>query len=321
MLTAICQILGALLLVHILYRIVAFVHLYFVRRSTLDRYLREDGKAYALVTGASDGIGLALSETLLDRGFNVVLHSRSDEKLERITKELRSRHPDRDILYVAADASDPKTAIPKIAGFMGKLEGRGGKLTVLVNNLGGAAFFNNGRTFAYFKDTPFDSVNASLNLNAIFPVQLTWMLLPSMLAQGGHGLVINLGSYAGHVPVPLTAPYSISKALLHHFSRILALEFNLTQTPIEVLGILIAQVKTPGQGGDTTSFTVLSPREAAQSILDRVGCGYDVVTGSWRHCVAVEGLKWLPPWVGRTAVVGQTMKMAELERVKMEKAK
>merc|ERR1711981_64400 len=256
------QVVGALLLIHVGCRIVAFIHLYFLRSSSINRYLRSDNKAYALVTGATDGIGLALTKALLSRGFNAILHSRSEEKLQRISEQLRSEFPKGDVLYVAADASDPKTALPKVAAAVGRLEGRGGKLTVLVNNLGGQALFG-GRTFNYFKDIPFEQVEASMNLNAIFPVLLTRLLLPSLLPTGHDGttdqnekaLIINLGSYAGHYTIPLGAPYGISKALLHHFTRVLHLEASMTQPNLEVLGIMLAQVQTTGQGGDHTSFT------------------------------------------------------------------
>lgn len=79
--------------------------------------------------------------------------------------------------------------------------------------------------------------------------------------------------------------YGISKAMFHHFTRVLAVETSMTKTPIEVLGIMIGQVKTTGQGGDHTSFTVLSPKKLVDSILARVDCAYDVVCGNWRHCV------------------------------------
>jgi 17beta-estradiol 17-dehydrogenase / very-long-chain 3-oxoacyl-CoA reductase len=100
---------------------------------------------WALVTGASDGIGLATARELLKRRFNVVLHGRNPEKLERVKGMLEGElakakeSGQSKIMYVAASAAEPEKSVEIIRRFVeeeveGKMEG---KLTVLVNNVGG----------------------------------------------------------------------------------------------------------------------------------------------------------------------------------------
>jgi 17beta-estradiol 17-dehydrogenase / very-long-chain 3-oxoacyl-CoA reductase len=319
MISQISQVVGTLFLALVLYRIAAFIYLYFIRKSTLQKYLRADGQAYVLVTGATDGVGLALVKLLLKKGFNVVMHGRSEEKLKRIRSQLRSDFPDQKIEHVAADATDPAIAVPKVAGAVGKIEGRGGKLTILINNLGGQGLFGE-RTFNAFQNIPLNAITATINLNGIFPIQLTRVLFSSLEASPP-GLIINIGSYSGKYAVPLGSAYSSAKAMLHHFTRVLAAETYMNSTPVEVLGIMTAQVLTRGQGGDHTSFTILTPETMAESVLARVGCGYDIVTGSWRHAISAEMAKWMPLWLERFAARSEVIIMAKKEDRKLSKSK
>lgn len=324
MLTTLCQILGALLLAHIGYRIAACIYLYCLQSSAIDKYVRKDGKAYALVTGASDGVGLELVKILPKLGFNVILHGRSEEKLARITDQLRSMFPAKDILYVAADARDPKIAVPKIAAVVGKIEGRGGKLTILVNNVGGQGLFNE-PTFSFFTEMSLDSITACIQLNGLLPIQLTKVLYSSLLKSCDNdnpGLVLNVGSYSGEYPAPMGTVYGPTKAMLHHFTRAMAAENAMIDQPVEVLCVLLGAVKTLGNvGAAELSFAVLSPERMAQSIIDRVGCGYTVVTADWRHCVSAEIGKFVPEWVFRALMRATIETMRDKERELLEKAK
>ncbi|KAF2450080.1 hypothetical protein P171DRAFT_204594 [Karstenula rhodostoma CBS 690.94] len=77
-------------------------------RSGLPKYLRQDANgesSWALVTGASDGIGWGLSRQLADRGFNVILHGRNTSKLTRCREELEASFPHRHFRTVTVDAS------------------------------------------------------------------------------------------------------------------------------------------------------------------------------------------------------------------------
>ena len=105
----------------------------FVRPSTLHVYRHSKSGSWALVTGASDGIGLGFCEELLARGFNVLLHGRNPQKLDRIIGELSTKYPERSLDKVIADASKYDNGYEEIAR---KVKSLHGPLTVLVNNVG-----------------------------------------------------------------------------------------------------------------------------------------------------------------------------------------
>ena len=105
---------GTLTAVHLLYRLLRFIHLYFIQQSKLPRYLHSGENTYALVTGASDGIGVELARQLLAKGFNVILHGRNPEKLSRIQQDLSKQFPNRRAVVIAATADDPLNSVPKV---------------------------------------------------------------------------------------------------------------------------------------------------------------------------------------------------------------
>lgn len=80
---------GAVLTFYLLLKFLRFVYLY-TRPSSLKRYhYGHDGSPpWALVTGASDGIGLGFAHELAHRGFNVILHARNATKLEGVNSQL-----------------------------------------------------------------------------------------------------------------------------------------------------------------------------------------------------------------------------------------
>jgi 17beta-estradiol 17-dehydrogenase / very-long-chain 3-oxoacyl-CoA reductase len=282
--------LGTILAVHLLYRLLRFAHLYFIRQSTLPRYLHAGENSYALVTGASDGIGVELARQLLAKGFNVILHSRNPDKLSRIQQDLSRQYPNRKAVIVAATADDPLNSVPKVETLVKDIESQGGRLTVLINNVGGTLMF--GPTYRSFEEIPYGIVDKQISLNVRFPTLLTKALSP-VLKANKPSLIINVGSYAGEQCPPWLTIYSPSKAFNNAFSMSLTAEMWAYKTDIEVLGVLVAQVQSAGNF-DHPSFAVLTSEECARDILDRVGCGKRLVTASWRHCVAAEGIKWLP---------------------------
>ena len=149
-----------------------------------------------------------------------------------------------------------------------------------------------GPTYRSLEEIPYDIVDKEISLNLRFPTLLTKTLFP-VLKANKPSLIINVGSYAGDYCGPWLPIYAPSKAFNHAFSMALTSETRATKTDIEVVGILVAQVLS-ASNFDRPSFTVLTSEECARDILKRVGCGKRLVTASWRHCLAGEGIKWLP---------------------------
>ncbi|KAK3185944.1 hypothetical protein K4F52_005399 [Lecanicillium sp. MT-2017a] len=98
---------GAIFTVVAISRTVGLIRIYLLP-SRFDRYAHRapDGSPpWAMVTGASDGIGLAFAGELASRGFNVVLHGRNPDKLARVMADLQARNPERTFRIVIADAA------------------------------------------------------------------------------------------------------------------------------------------------------------------------------------------------------------------------
>ncbi len=166
---------------------------------------------WALVTGASAGIGQEFVRQLSDAGANVVLVARRRERLEQLSALLQSHGKKTVVLPV--DLSDPD-APETIVAF---LKEQGIVIDILVNNAGF------GLTGTYVK-TAWEDQESFLRLMVGSYAELTHRLLPSMVDRG-YGRIINVASVAGLIP-PAAAHtlYGPSKAFLVSFSQALAAE-------------------------------------------------------------------------------------------------
>lgn len=186
---------------------------------------------YALITGASSGIGECFARALAARGRNVVLVARSKEKLESLAAELRAAHK------VLAESLDFDLSLARAAARLGQtLRERGLKIDLLVNNAGFGAR-------GEFWNLPLERQAEMLRLNCQALIELTHWLLPPMVEER-RGAVINVSSTASFQPVPYTTVYAATKAFVTSFSMGLAEE-------LRTYGI---RVVTLCPGGTRTNF-------------------------------------------------------------------
>ncbi|XP_017554949.1 very-long-chain 3-oxoacyl-CoA reductase-A [Pygocentrus nattereri] len=170
---------------------------------------------WAVVTGATDGIGKSYAEELARRGFSMMLISRSQEKLDDIAQSLESRFKV-ETKTVAVDFG--KVDIyPKIEAALEGLE-----IGVLVNNVG--ISYPYPEFFLHIPDLD-HFVNTMINVNITSVCQMTRLVLPRMEARA-RGVVLNISSASGMYPVPLLTVYSATKAFVDFFSRGLQAEYK-----------------------------------------------------------------------------------------------
>ncbi|MDB4951555.1 MAG: yqjQ1 [Gemmatimonadetes bacterium] len=170
---------------------------------------------WALVTGASAGIGEAFARALAGRGMHVALSARREDRLRELAEELRSAHSV-ETAVLPADLSGPGAA----SGLWSMATAGGRSMSLLVNNAG---FGLRGE----FTELPLDRQQEMLRLNCAVPMELMHLAL----AAGTTG-IINVASIAGYQPVPTMAAYSASKAFLLTLSEAVAEEMRGTSTRI-----------------------------------------------------------------------------------------
>jgi short-subunit dehydrogenase len=281
-----------------LYCLFLVLYDYFVRPTSISRYLSTDPAhpSWALVTGSSDGIGLGFAHELCSRGFNVLLHGRNPEKLSRVRAELLQQFPARSVEIAVADAAVyDDTGIREVIAKASNLP-NGGRLRVLVNNVGGANQVIGKGIFCLLKDTTGDEVDTLINVNARFPARLTVALFPVLMAQvNTPSLVINLGSMAGTYMQPYMTVYSATKSFNLSFSTSMGKELKSQGCDVEVLGFVVGTVDTGGApAGKQGGLAVTTPRRLAKACLDRSGCGRWMLEPMFSHWMVSRLIDLIP---------------------------
>jgi uncharacterized protein len=173
---------------------------------------------YALITGASSGIGLALAKRLAAKGFDVILVARSVDKLQALATELAQQHGVK--AQVAAADLTQAASVQNLAALLHK-QGMG--MRVLVNCAGVL------HQDAFVK-MPATQVQQMIDLNISALTAMLHAMLPQMVShvaeQGGRAYVMNVASIAAFQPIPMLAAYAASKAYVLSLSESLAEELQ-----------------------------------------------------------------------------------------------
>lgn len=297
--------------IFVLFKFLRFIHLY-TRPSSLKRY-HHGSNPWALVTGASDGIGLGFARELASHGFNVILHGRNPTKLDKVKSQLTHEYPNVTFRILIVDAA-AQSSSRQIVDFIANLADL--HLTVLVNNVGGVEAVMD-VAIKPLQDNSIVDADNLINLNARFPTHLTRALL-SLLQKSSPALVMNIGSMSSF-GVPYASIYSGSKAYNMSFSNALAAELPAEGHQIEFLGIVVGMVTDVSHRKSAVSLMTPGARTMAKAALDRVGCGKGVVIGYWGHAVQHWLMELLPRGL-RTRISLAVMKdLREKEQAKLLK--
>ena len=183
---------------------------------------------YALVTGASMGLGKVFARTLAERKQNLVLVARSGDKLAALASELKAAHG---ILAepLATDLSVPGAGHQLVQ----QLRERELTIELLVNNAG---FGVQGEFLKLELERQLEMIH--LHNSAV--VELSYLLLPSMIEERRGG-IINISSMAGMQAVPYATLYSATKSFLTTFS--LALEREVGRYGVKVVTVCPGRLK------------------------------------------------------------------------------
>jgi short-subunit dehydrogenase len=161
---------------------------------------------WALVTGASSGIGAEFARQLAARGMHLILTARREDRLRELSDELHRRFAAK-CEIIPLDLADPDGATQLWTA----VEKLGHEIEVLVNNAGFTVVTE-------IEDVPFDRMLDMVRVNVAAVTELTYRALPQMLKRRS-GAIINVSSLTGFQPVAYMAVYAASKAYSLHFSE------------------------------------------------------------------------------------------------------
>lgn len=256
--------------------------------TNFSKYGAKKGK-WAVITGASDGIGKEYALQLAKKGLNVVLVSRTASKLEALADEITAKYGV-EAKYVAFDASTDAPANyellrESIAGL---------PVTVLINNVGQSHSIP-----VPFMETEEKELVDIITLNNTVTLKITQIVAPliaeTVSDKSSRGLILTMGSFGGLLPTPYLATYSGSKAFLQQWSAALAGELKPQGIDVElVVSYLVASAMSKIR---RTSATIPSPKAFVQSTLASVGRRggaqerYATSTPFWTHALMHFGIE------------------------------
>ena len=238
----------------------------------------------ALISGGSSGIGLALSERLLERGYRLFWVSLDEGEITRSRAALLERFPEAQIEGRALDLAEPQT----VARIVQWVQGEGG-IDLLVNNAGFGVYGDSARLAV-------EAEQGMIDVNARSMHAMIRAFLPLMEDAGG-GTIVNVASNSAFVPTPGLAVYAATKAFVRHYSVALTQELSNSGSPVRVMTVCPSAVSdTPfktraAMDGVRTfeSFTATTASEVASDILKGLDRGAEeVITGA-----AMRRAMWL----------------------------
>ena len=176
---------------------------------------------WAVITGASEGIGKGYALELARQGLNVVIISRSLEKLKAVETEIKSKY-EREVILLSIDFSEgtPPTGTNGIYSQIAE-QVAGLDIGVLVNNVGLSHDYPE-----FFLDIPEDNLRNVIELNCQAMVHMTHVILKKMVHNKKCGLIVNVSSASSLHPMPLLGVYAATKIFVNYFSESLRLEYG-----------------------------------------------------------------------------------------------
>lgn len=236
---------------------------------------------YALVTGASMGLGKAFARELAARKLNLVLIARSKDRLEALASELSAAHGV-EVMPMPFDLAQPLASQQLVQ----QLNQRGLGIDLLINNAG---FGMQGQLWKLDLDRQIEMIH----LHNVSVVELTYLLLPAMIEERRGG-IINISSMAGFQALPYAALYSATKSFLTTFS--LALEQEVRRHKIKVVTVCPGRLKPEVEDKERRKFPggEQAHEEIVAATLKMLDGDGGLLVPGWVNKVAIFAERFFP---------------------------
>ncbi|MHA6495485.1 SDR family NAD(P)-dependent oxidoreductase [Pseudomonas borbori] len=247
---------------------------------------------YALITGASSGIGLALAEALARRGRNLILVARQRDALESIACELTQRFSVQ-VLFRVCDLSQPQ----QLTGLLHELEQSALPIDLLVNNAGGGS---SGALVAQ----DWGKERHLIELNILALARLCHAIGTVMAGQGS-GQILNVASVAAFQPGPWMSNYYASKAYVLHLSEGLREELKAYGVKVSVLcpgPTHSAFFRNAGLDTRRLGPSLMSAEEVALITVRALEKNRALIIPGWRNRLLTIAPRFMPRWLVRRVV-------------------
>lgn len=261
-------------------------------------HLKEKYGPWAVVTGASSGIGRDFALQLAQAGRNVVLIARRKELLDSLSREITERHQvETRVIDVDLASTD---AFGKIESMTDGLD-----IGLLISNAGA------GFPGAFLKNT-LESRTRVVNLNVLAAVQLTYLFGNKMMQRGGGGILL-VSSVGALLAGPWLANYTATKAFLLSFGE--SLKIELEKDGIDVTVLLPGATRTEMAAKEGADFSHVpgimwsSPDDVACAGLAALGKKTVVIPGAMNKISTFILTRMLPRRLASIAF-GNTIKQA-----------
>jgi 17beta-estradiol 17-dehydrogenase / very-long-chain 3-oxoacyl-CoA reductase len=275
------QVFGAISLASAISGTFSFVFSNFVRPGVSLKKFGANKGAWAVVTGASDGIGREFAIQLARAGFNVLLAARNQAKLDAVVADIVKTASSAQIKTFVIDFASADDA--KWEALLGELKPI--EVGVLVNCVGVSHELPTD-----FVDTSEEELNTIVDVNVCATLRVTSLIAPAMVSRK-KGLILNIGSFAGASPTPMLAVYAGSKAFLRTWSDSLTAELTPKGVTVEHVNTYfvtsaMSKIRRP-------SLFIPNPKAFVRSVLAKLAPG--TVTPYWTHALVSAVMTLAPP--------------------------
>ncbi|EQC26527.1 hypothetical protein SDRG_15620 [Saprolegnia diclina VS20] len=240
---------------------------------------------WAIVTGATDGIGKATAIELARKGLNIALISRTQSKLDEVAAEILAKNSAVQVKTLALDCNNlDEAACAKVRTLLAEI----GDVGVLINNVGMSYDFPQ-----YYHELSDEAARNLITMNITSTFVMTKLVLPGMVERK-RGAIVNCSSGSARIPCPLLAEYSAAKKCIEQYTLGLAGEYAAKnihiqcQTPMFVTSKL-SKIRH-------ASFMVPSPSTYAKAAVANIG--YETVTSPyWPHALQLYIFSLFPDFI------------------------